>query len=65
MWKVVGELAGAASFGTEEDDTVLVQDYMMTASQPKAPTTEGGPQPKIPVMSCEHPRLARPSAELQ
>jgi hypothetical protein len=65
MWKAAGELAGTASSGIKEDDVVLVQDYMMESSQLKALATEGGPQTKTPVMSCEHSRLARPSAELR
>ena len=32
---------------------------------PNFSTTEGGAQPKIPAMSCEHSRLARPSNELR
>ena len=58
-------MAGEASAGVSEDDMALIQDYMMGASQLKALTTEGGAQPKIPAMSCEHLRLARPSNELR
>ena len=43
MWKFAGELADTASVGIEEDDIVLVQDYMMKTSQLKAPTRKGGP----------------------
>ena len=48
MWKAAGEMAGEASAGVSEDDMALIQDFMMAASQLKAPTTEGGPQTKSP-----------------
>ena len=43
MWKVTGKMTGEASAGVSEDDMALIQDYMMGASQLKAPTMEGGP----------------------
>ena len=64
MWKAAGEMAGEASTGVSEDGMALIQDFMMAESQLKAPTTEGGPQTKIPAMSCEHSRLAIPSNKL-
>ena len=64
MWKAVGEIVGAASVGINEDNVVLVQDYMMTAYQLKPPTL-GASQPKALVLNFEHSRLARPLAELQ
>ena len=54
MWKSVEELARTTSLGIEEDDVVLVQDYMMGTSQLKAPETEGVSWTKTPSMNCEH-----------
>ena len=42
MWKAAGEMAGEVNAGVSEDDVILIQDFMMTASQLKAPTIEGG-----------------------
>ena len=42
MWKAAGEMAGEASAGVSKDDVLLIQDFMMAASQLKAPTIEGG-----------------------
>ena len=64
MWKAAGEMAGEASAGVNEDNMALIQDYMMSASQLKAPATDGGLQTKVPAMSCKHLRLARPSNKL-
>ena len=57
-------LQGEASAGVSEADMILIQDFMMAASQLKALTTEGGTKTKVPAISCEHSRLARPSKEL-
>ena len=54
VWKAAGEMAGEASAGVSKDVMALIQDFMMAASQLKAPTTEGGPQTEIPAMSCEY-----------
>ena len=35
MWKTIGEMAGKTSLVIKEDDFVLVQEYMMVASQLK------------------------------
>ena len=64
IWKAVGEIAGEASASVSEDDMILIQDFMMAASHLKAPTTEGGPQTRVPAMNCEHSRLARPPSKL-
>ena len=65
MWKSVGELTGTTRLGIEEDDVVLVQEYMMVAFQLEAPPLLGGAQPKTPALNCKHLRLTRPSAELR
>ena len=56
---------GEASAGVSKDGMALIQDFMMAASQLKAPTMEGGPQTKTPAMSYKHSRLARPSNKLR
>ena len=63
--KATGEMTGEAIAGVSEDGMALIQDFMMAESQLKAPTTEGGPQTKIPAMSCKHSRLARPPNKLR
>ena len=58
-------MAEEASAGVSKDDVLLIQDFMMAASQLKAPATEGGAHARVPAMNCEHSRLARPSGELR
>ena len=42
MRKAAGEMAREASAGVSEDNVSLIQDFMMAASQLKAPASEGG-----------------------
>jgi len=56
MWKAAGEIAGEASAGVNEDDVSLIQDFMMAASQLKAPATGGGVHARVPALNCERHR---------